>query len=158
MIQAIFVIEMMGKPSKYLKKTLTEYIEKIQTEKVKILRKEVAKPKKVNDDLFSAFAEIEVETQDILEILKILFTYMPSHVEVIKPESFSLKNADFNSIANEILIRLHKYDEVAKAIIMQKNALEAQLKQLGIEPITSQMQPQNQNLQESKKKNSKKKK
>jgi len=160
MIQAVFMIEMMGKPKDYLKTTLSEYIDKIGEEKVKILRKDIAEPKEIENDLFSTFAEIEVETQELVEILKIIFSYMPSHMEVIKPETISLKNADFNSMANEILMRLHKYDEIAKTLSTQKTILENQLKQLGVKPAIYQMQPNNvpQETQKKEKKPKKKKK
>lgn len=142
MIQASFIIEMMGKPPEHIKKTLKEYIDKIGEENVRVVNKSIAKPKKLENDLFSTFAEIEVETEDLIEILRIIFTYMPSHVEIIRPESIILKNADFNSMANELLMRLHKYDEIAKTISMEKAILENQLKQLNIQPITEKLQEQ----------------
>ena len=153
MIQASFIFEMMGKPANHVKKTLKEYVEKLCQEKnITLLSKNIARPKQLENNLFSTFAEVEIETEELIDILRILFTYMPSHVEITKPEKIILNNTDFNSIANELLMRLHKYDEVAKTVNMEKTILENQLKQLGVQPITEKLEQTQQQAPQPKKK------
>ena len=143
MIRVSFILEMMGKPADYVKETLISYIDKMAEEKnVKILKRDIAKPKQMESGLFSTFADIELETDELMNILKIVFTYMPSHIEIISPESISFKNCDLNAMLNEIIMRLHKYDEIAKTITLEKNILENQLKKAGIRPFTEIIESQ----------------
>jgi len=134
-IKGIIVLEIMGKPAGYIVKTLNKIIDKIG-EDAKIAKREVHKAKKIeNSELFSTFAEIEIESS-VHSFLKILFTYMPSHVEIMYPEKLSMSSSNINMVFNEITMRLHQYDEIAKRVISERNILEEQVRRLGQKPIT----------------------
>lgn len=128
-INVIITIEMMGKPPEHLKDTISKFIEGMNAEKgVKILGKKIYEVKKIeNSELFSTFAEVELELDDIYQLFMIIFTYMPSHIDIIKPEELKMKNSDLNVLCNELTRRLHEYDSVAKTIIFEKKILESQL-------------------------------
>lgn len=131
-ISAMFVIEMLGKPADYLKDSLSQIVDKMGEEKgIKIIKKKVHEPKTIeNSPLFTTFAEVEIEADGIDYLVAMVFLYMPSHVEVMKPETIGLKNCDANILLNEITSRLHRYDEIAKGIIFEKANLENQIKDL----------------------------
>jgi hypothetical protein len=138
-IKALIVIEMLGRPVEHLTEVMNKFIDKIKEEKgVSIANKNIHKPKIVEKDkenekqtatgeLFTMFSEIELETEHIMDLIRVIFKYMPSHVEIISPEDFSMSNTDFNSILNEIIAMLHNYDSVAKGAIMKNQVLENQL-------------------------------
>ncbi|MCX6748104.1 MAG: hypothetical protein NT076_00710 [Candidatus Pacearchaeota archaeon] len=119
-ITAILIIEVLGKPAEYIKKALEDILIKLKNEKdVRVTHGEVKEPKELESGIFTTFAEIELET-NIQMLMNLLFLYMPSHIEIIQPENLNLKNCDLNSFLNEITRKLHQYDELAKAMLMEK--------------------------------------
>ncbi len=140
-VNAVMMIEMMGKPAEYLKETFSKFIDRLGTEKgLKILEKKISEPRQVeNSELFSTFAEIEMEVENMQLMLAIIFTYMPSHVEIISPAETKLKNFEFSTLCNELIRRLHEYDSIAKKMTFERNILENQLRQEGIKPATQAM-------------------
>jgi len=55
---------------------------------------------------------------------------MPAHVEIISPELIVLSNNNLNDILNEVVRRLHGYDEIARIIQVEKTILEKKLREL----------------------------
>lgn len=131
-IRAIIMIEMLGRPVEYIKEIMFQLVEKLGKEKgISIVNKKTAEPKPVEKaDLFSIFSEVELEADNIMAMLVIIFAYMPSHVEIITPENLHMKNSDMNVLFNELVRRLHQYDEIAKQLSFERNILEEKLKQL----------------------------
>ncbi|KHO51570.1 MAG: hypothetical protein QT05_C0037G0009 [archaeon GW2011_AR13] len=82
------------------------------------------------ENLFTAFAELEIEVEEVLLITMLMFKYMPAHIDVLYPEDLQLTNHELNDILNELTRRLHGYDEVARIIQSEKAILERKLKEL----------------------------
>jgi len=139
----------MGRPAEHIVETLNGIVDKIGME-CEIISRSIHEAKKIEgSELFSTFAEIEIGAT-IEGFLRILFTYMPSHVEIVHPENMVMSTADVNTIFNEITMRLHQYDEIAKRIISERNILEEQLRRSGIKPITEQIREREQEEQNKK--------
>ncbi len=146
-INAILILEIIGKPKEYLVETLNKIIEQIDKEKgVQIKRKEIKEPipmkekaeimdeeKIQKEDFYTTFAEIEVEADDILYLNALMFKYMPSHIEIISPELIVLSNTGWNEILNELTRRLHGYDEIARVMQVEKAILEKKLRNVLLE-------------------------
>lgn len=125
-IKTAFIIEILGRPPEHIVDSLKQLIERMEKENgTKIISNKIHEPKKLEDEesLFTSFAEIEAEFEDLSSMFNIVFNYMPSHFEIISPEEFRLKNNDFSGIVTAIMLRLHKYDEVAKKISMDNQIL-----------------------------------
>ena len=159
-IEASFIIEMMGKPAEHLSDTLRRLIEKLGTEKgVNIVGRKIHEPKEVEQnneqikidekikdkiknglkgegkmevlsDIFTTFAEVDAEFDSLESLLFIAFNYMPSHIQITKPENFFIRNEDLDVLLTNIILRLHRYDEIAKRITIKKAILENKLKEL----------------------------
>lgn len=132
-IQARFILEILGRPKEHVETALSSLIEKISTEKgVLILEKTLhdAIPVKDSKDLFTSFAELTIEVDNLMVYFGIMFAYMPSNTEIIYPESMTLNNFDLNELSHRLIQRLHDYDAIAKRMIMEKNILEAKLKEV----------------------------
>ena len=136
-IRAMMIIEVIGKPPEHLVETVENIIKKIDEEKgINIVEKTVYEPKKLEikqenaQELFTTFAEIEAEFDNLEAIIMLVFNYMPSNLEIISPESFILKNDYLSEIMTGIVIRLHKYDEIAKQTLMDKEILMKKVKEL----------------------------
>lgn len=141
-IRANFVFQMLGRPPEHLIDTMNSLIDSISAEKgIKIIERMVHPAKKVDNkdergqpiaqgELYSTFSDIELELDNLMTLLSIAIRYMPSHIEIIYPEDFNLKNVDFNLIVNEILARLHNYDAIAKSSLMNNQLLAKKLSEI----------------------------
>jgi len=130
-IGVFMIIEAIGRPPEYLAEVLNDIITRIDNEEgVKVLSKKVNESKLMKDqkNFYTNFAEIEIEIEEILQLGKLIIKYMPAHVEIIYPEFIALTNNGWNDIFNEILLKLHGYDEVARIIQVEKEILEDKLR------------------------------
>ena len=112
-IQAVMIIEVIGRPPKHLTETLEKIINEIDKEKgVRVMSKKINEPELMKDqkDFYMNFAEVEVEVEDVLHIVILMFKYMPAHIEIVYPEAIVLNNNGWNDILNEVSRRLHGYD------------------------------------------------
>lgn len=128
-LQVNIVIEIMGRPKEHLQEALQSLFTRMASEKgIKILEKEIHEPIEVKDsNLFTAFMELTLELDSFPLLTAIVFTYMPSHIELIKPERITLSNYDLNDMSNAIIQRLHHYDSVAKQMLAEKEILMKKL-------------------------------
>ncbi len=133
-IRVMFIFEMIGRPEKHIKEVMEKLLITLSEEKnIEVIEKKTHKPKKIEKEelqgeLFSCFSEVELETESLSDLLRIVFAYMPSHVEVICPDELILKNFEVTDVLSEIVRRLHQYDAIAKKLSMDKMILENQLK------------------------------
>jgi hypothetical protein len=134
-IKAMFIFEMLGRPPDYLKSSMEEFIVKIGGIKgVEIISKKIHEPKPIEKegvkDLFTNFAEIEVTVDSLLLVFDITINMLPSHVEIIEPSELELRNFDLGSVLSNLTAKLHRYDEVAKTLILERNQLVNRLKEI----------------------------
>ena len=130
----MFIFEIMGRPPEHIKNTLGELVDKLGEQKgIKIIRKEVHEPKPVEKEgstnLFTTFAEVELIADNLSLIFDIALNMLPSHVEILSPKELEFKNFDLSSVVSNLCVKIHKYDEISKISLMEKNALVAQLNQ-----------------------------
>jgi len=166
-IRAMFIFEILGRPPEHIKETMSQLVDKLEEiPGVEISKKTVHEPKTVEDkdakDLFTTFAEVEILGKDINSLMTIVFYAMPSHIEIIEPEEIRLKNLDISNLLSGLTIKLHRYDEIAKALTIERNILIGKLKELGVKFVTPEEQFKQQTEQQSttptKKKSGKKEK
>jgi len=120
-VRAMMILEMIGRPPEHMVKTLNEIIDKINNEKnIKVIEKNIKEPVLIKDqkDLYSTFAEVEVEVESIMYIFMLMFKYMPSNIEIMSPEFIKLQNNDISEVLNEVTRKLHTYDKVVRAVQM----------------------------------------
>ncbi|MEK6914606.1 MAG: hypothetical protein AABW83_03040 [Nanoarchaeota archaeon] len=135
-IRALFIFEILGKPPEHVKDSLEKIIDELAKQKgLEVVRREVHEPKIVNEEnkndkketnensLYSTFAEVEIITEDLKLIMAIVLNMLPSHVEILEPSDFNIKNFDLSSLMTELTIKMHKYDEIAKVLILERNDL-----------------------------------
>jgi predicted transcriptional regulator len=127
------IFEILGKPPAYLITTLKEIIKKLGEEpgvEIKMQKIQEPAPLKDNKELYTTFAEIEIEVDLLPKMVAIMFKYMPAHVEIFEPENLQISNNHLNEVFNELARRLHKYDEVARILQAEKKILEKKLKDM----------------------------
>ncbi len=125
-VEAILMFEMVGRPKDYIVETLKLVLEKLGDE-IKIKSKKIAEPKLMdNQKLFSTFAEVGAE-MELEKLFSVILRYMPSHVEMITPEQITMSNYKINELANDIVKRIHQYDEISKKIGFENRILNRKL-------------------------------
>ena len=132
-IEAAIIFEILGKPAEHIVEALEEIIKQIESEKgVVIKEKRIDEPKEFEKDkgMYTTFAELLVEFDELMNVIIILFKYMPAHIQIMYPEKITLKNNEMNDVFNEVARRLHAYDEVARVIQIEKSVLETKLREL----------------------------
>jgi hypothetical protein len=130
-INAVFILEVIGRPIEYLTETLNNLIKSIGEEKgVKVKESKVNEPVLMKDqtDFYTSFAEVEIEADGMLNIAILMFKYMPAHIEILSPQNISMTNSDWDDVFNELARRLHGYEEITRMIQMEKSILEKKLK------------------------------
>ncbi len=141
-IRAMLILDIIGRPAQYLVDNLEQLIAEMKKEKgVKVIENKIREPVLMKDskEFFTTFAEIEVETEDMMYLAVLMFKYMPAHVEVISPEEIKLSNAEWSEILSELTRRLHSYDEVARVIQAEKAMLLQKIRELQGGKITGNM-------------------
>ncbi len=129
-ITAVLIIEILGRPPEHLRLALEKLSKDIDAEKgVTVLKKKIhdAKPVEAQKEFFTTFMEVEVEVDEVLNLVVLMFKYMPSHLEIIEPELIALTNGGWGEILSELSRRLHGYDEVARVLQLQNEDLQKKL-------------------------------
>lgn len=132
-ITANLIIEILGRPPEHVKEALNTIVLKMNSEKgIKVINKIYHDPKKIEDakDLFTAFAEVEVEFETLSHFFGGLFTYMPSHAEIIHPEKLMISNAYLSELGSNLVQKLHEYDAIAKRLVVERNVALDKLKEV----------------------------
>lgn len=118
---------MMGAPKEYIEKTLTDYLEKLKKDGIKIKQEIVEKATK-QGELFSTFAELDIEFDKMEDLFGFCFDSMPSSVEILEPEELVITASDFSNYLNDLQAKLHEVDMVVKTTraqnaVLDKNAM-----------------------------------
>ncbi len=149
------VMEILGRPPEHVKEALNTLVVKMGSEKgIKVLNKIYHDPVEVKDskDLFTAFAEVSLELDTLADYFAIIFSYMPSHIEVVSPETISLSNSELNELANQLTLRLHNYDAITKKMLFERDFLVKKLREVAPELFKQLAQEEKEQLEEAKKK------
>ena len=129
-IRAMVVLEVIGKPPEHLAEVLEKVIGEIDKEKgVTVIGKNIKDPKplKENENFFTAFAEVELEVDEIINLVIVMFKFMPAHLEIIFPEILAISNNSWGDILNELARRMHGYDEIARMLQHENKTLKSQI-------------------------------
>lgn len=153
-VSAILILEILGRPPEHLKKTLEELIAGMGKEKgVEVKGKKINEPVELKEkkEFYTTFAEIEVEVKSISHLAMLMFKYMPAHIEIISPENLKLSNNSIGELFNEVIRRLHGYDEIARIIQAERKILEQKLRALMQEKEKASKSAKPSNTKEDKK-------
>jgi hypothetical protein len=117
------IIEMLGAPKEYIETTLKNYLKKLKDDGIKILKEDI-EPASQQGELFSTFAELEIEFKKMEEIFGFCFDSMPSSIEILEPEELKISAAELNGYLNDLQGKLHEVDMVVKTTRAQNKVLD----------------------------------
>ena len=110
------IIEVLGKPKEYIENALKEYINHIKEDSELVVLHEDYSEIKEQDKLWSKFAELELVIKGTAKLISFCFEYMPSSIEVLKPEHLIFTNPELSNFLNDLQARLHDVDMVVKQL------------------------------------------
>jgi hypothetical protein len=55
---------------------------------------------------------------------------LPSHVEVFEPEELKIDNFELASLLSDLAVKMHKYDEISKMLMLENNNLINKMKEM----------------------------
>ncbi|MBI2654573.1 hypothetical protein HYX02_07260 [Candidatus Woesearchaeota archaeon] len=108
------IIEVLGKPKEYVEDSLKEYIEHIKQDSELVILNEDYSEAKEQGKLWSKFVELDLVIKGTKKLIAFCFDYMPSSLEVLKPENFTLTNPELSNFLNDLQARLHNVDMIVK--------------------------------------------
>ena len=110
------IIEVLGKPKEHAENALKEYIEHIKEDRDLIVIKEEFSEADEKEGHWVQFVEMEAISKGLPKLISFCFEYMPSSIEILKPESFVIVNAELSGFLNDLQARLHNVDMVVKQL------------------------------------------
>jgi hypothetical protein len=125
------IIEVAGFPESHIANTIQVMSDKLDKEKDMIIIEATGhKPKKVSEKVFSAFLEVEMVSQSLVQLMGFIYDYMPSSVEITEPEDDPVSDDPqaITMILNDLLARLHRYNQIIHALRAENAILKKQKK------------------------------
>ena len=137
-VRVIMIIEIAGRPPEHVVETLKTHIGQMKNLKdIEYLSETFSEPKKIDEekDLYTCFAEVEIETKNFERLVELVFDFMPSSVEVLEPAELNFDLQGATAFLNNLTGRLHRYDEIAKMAQIQNQQLARKLQVMEQEVI-----------------------
>ena len=129
MIRVKAIIEIAGFPKEHAEQTVDKVVSTLKgsfnLKNFKVYEAVALKEKL--EGFWSSFCDVEVELKNIDELVVFCFDFMPSSIEIISPESLSLKQNEMGNIFNDLLSRLHNYDMLVKNLNASNQVLKKKL-------------------------------
>lgn len=124
------IIEVLGKPKEHIEQALKNYVKQINQDDNFMFLKEDYVPAEKKGDAFSAFVEIELISKSLAAMIGFCFDYMPSTMEIIKPEELKLKMGELSNLLMDLQARLHKVHMVAKTFKLENDFIKKNMNTL----------------------------
>lgn len=115
------IIEVLGKPKEHIEKAINEYVEKIKKDTGFIVLNADFAGSEEKEGLWATFVELDIVVKGLPKLIAFCFDYMPSSVEISKPEELLMQKSTIEDLMNDLQARLHTVDMIVKK---QKNENE----------------------------------
>ncbi len=108
------IIEVLGKPQEHVENAIKEYVEHIKQDSELIILNEDYSDIAEQGKLWSKFVELDLVIKGTRKLISFCFEYMPSSIEVLKPEHLIMTNPELSNFLNDLQARLHNVDMIVK--------------------------------------------
>jgi len=129
-ILAKVVVEIVGSPKEHVEVTIRKYINNIKDTfdvKSHVLYDAEKLSNEKYKGMYSSFVDLEIEFKDFKEITKMCFDYMPSSIDIIKPDKSTVEAQDIMDMFNDLMAKLHDMDMKMKNINANNIVLRREL-------------------------------
>jgi len=121
------IIEVLGKPKEHVEASIKEYIGHIRKDSELVILHEDYSEIKEQGKLWSQFVELELIIKGVIKLISFCFEYMPSSIDVLKPENLSMTSRETSNFLNDLQARLHNVDMVVKQLKAENDFLKANM-------------------------------
>lgn len=108
------ILEIAGKPKAHVEETLKGVIAAVKQDKEIVIINEEYSDAEEKESIFTAFVELELLAKGFSALTGFCFDYMPSSIDIIRPETISFDSVYLSNTLNDLQTRLHKTDALAK--------------------------------------------
>jgi hypothetical protein len=120
-IRCKIIIEVLGKPKEHVESTIKEYVENIKKDSGFIVLNDHFSEAEEKNQLWAIFVELDIVVKGLPKLTSFCFDYMPSSIEISKPDEFNARKSVIEDLFNDLQAKLHNVDMVVKK---QKNENE----------------------------------
>ena len=117
------IIEVLGKPKEHVENAIREYVEHIKQDSELVILSEDYSEIKEQGKLWSKFVELDLVVKGTLKLISFCFEYMPSSLEILKPEHLIMTNPELSNFLNDLQARLHGVDMIVKQLKAENDFL-----------------------------------
>ncbi len=121
------IIEVLGKPKEHVEDSIQKYIEHIKEDSELVVLNEYYSEIKEQGKLWSKFVELNLVVKGTKKLISFCFEYMPSSIEVIKPEELPMANSELSNLLNDLQARLHNVDMAVKQLKAENDFLKTNM-------------------------------
>lgn len=118
------IIEVLGKPKEYVEDSIRQYVEHIKEDSELVILNEDYSEIKEQGKLWSKFVELDLVIKGTKKLIGFCFEYMPSSIEVTKPEQLVMSNIELSNFLNDLQARLHNVDMIVKQLKAESDFLK----------------------------------
>ena len=118
------IIEVLGKPNEHVENAIKEYIKHVKEDSEIVILHEDYSEIKEQGNLWSKFVELDLVIKGTKKLISFCFEYMPSSIEVIKPEQLVMSNPELSNFLNDLQARLHNVDMIVKQLKTENDFLK----------------------------------
>ena len=124
------IIEVLGKPKEHVENAIKEYIEHIKQDSELVVLNEDYSEAKEQGKLWSKFVELDLVIKGTKKLIGFCFEYMPSSIEVLKPEHLIMTSHELSNFLNDLQARLHNVDMAVKQLKAENDFLKQNMSAL----------------------------
>ena len=124
------IIEVLGKPKEHVENAIKEYIEHIKQDSELVVLNEDYSEAKEQGKLWSKFVELDLVIKGTKKLIGFCFEYMPSSIEVLKPEHLIMTSHELSNFLNDLQARLHNVDMAVKQLKAENDFLKQNMNAL----------------------------
>lgn len=117
------IIEVLGKPKEHVENAITEYIGHIRQDSDLVVLSDEYSDSNEQGNLWSKFVELDIVIKGTKKLIAFCFEYMPSSIEVLKPEHLLMTNSELSNFLNDLQARLHDVDMAVKKLKAENDFL-----------------------------------
>ena len=117
------ILEVVGGPKEHVDSVIKQQVDAMKAEKTLIMLESELHEAEPQEALFIGFAELEFLIKSAKDLAYFCFDYMPSSIEIIEPENFTYKAADFTNFFNDLQAKLHQLNGIVKNALAENKIL-----------------------------------
>lgn len=121
------IVEILGKPKEHVEEALKGYVGGIRKDRDLVVLGEDYAEATAQGNMWAKFVELDLVVKGLPKLIGFCFEYMPSSIEIIKPDDFRLLNSEMAGFLNDLQGRLHNVDMLTKQLKFQNDFLRVNM-------------------------------